>query len=65
MVDQDMVRVMGRSAFHDTGLISSAQLCYLGGEVRKFNPNLLFNISCSFFTILCYIVKFTHCISTW
>lgn len=35
MVDQDMVRVMGRSAFHDTGLISSAQLCYLGGEWRR------------------------------
>lgn len=35
MVDQDMVRVMGRSAFHDTSLISSAQLCYLGGEWRR------------------------------
>lgn len=28
-----MVRVLGRSAFHDTTLTSSGDLCYLGGEV--------------------------------
>jgi CCR4-NOT complex subunit CAF16 len=28
-----MVRVFGRSAFHDTALTSSGDLCYLGGEV--------------------------------
>ncbi|KVH96385.1 AAA+ ATPase domain-containing protein [Cynara cardunculus var. scolymus] len=33
MVDPDMVRVLGRSAFHDTSLISSGDLAYLGGEV--------------------------------
>ncbi|KAM0850568.1 hypothetical protein ACQ4PT_052993 [Festuca glaucescens] len=27
-----MVRVFGRSAFHDTALTSSGDLCYLGGE---------------------------------
>ncbi|KAE9611907.1 hypothetical protein Lal_00048970 [Lupinus albus] len=35
MVDPDMVRVLGRSAFHDTNLISSGDLCYLGGEWRR------------------------------
>ncbi|XP_077218213.1 non-intrinsic ABC protein 9 [Tasmannia lanceolata] len=35
MVDPDMVRVLGRSAFHDTGLTSSGDLCYLGGEWRR------------------------------
>uniref|UniRef100_A0A0D6QXG9 ABC transporter domain-containing protein n=1 Tax=Araucaria cunninghamii TaxID=56994 RepID=A0A0D6QXG9_ARACU len=35
MVDPDMVRVLGRSAFHDTSLTSSGQLCYLGGEWRR------------------------------
>lgn len=33
MVEPDMVRVLGRSAFHDTGLSSSGDLSYLGGEV--------------------------------
>lgn len=33
MVEPNMVRVLGRSAFHDTGLTSSGDLCYLGGEV--------------------------------
>ncbi|KAH0843455.1 hypothetical protein HID58_091996 [Brassica napus] len=33
MVEPHMVRVLGRSAFHDTGLTSSGDLCYLGGEV--------------------------------
>lgn len=37
MVDPDMVRVLGRSAFHDTGLTSSGDLCYLGGEVIMIN----------------------------
>ncbi|KAM7474348.1 hypothetical protein LguiB_021591 [Lonicera macranthoides] len=35
MVDPEMVRVLGRSAFHDTGLTSSGDLCYLGGEWRR------------------------------
>ncbi|CAH2041035.1 unnamed protein product [Thlaspi arvense] len=33
MVEPNMVRVLGRSAFHDTALTSSGDLCYLGGEV--------------------------------
>ena len=33
MVEPGMVRVLGRSAFHDTTLTSSGDLCYLGGEV--------------------------------
>lgn len=37
MVDPEMVRVLGRSAFHDTGLTSSGDLCYLGGEVIVIN----------------------------
>ena len=35
LVEPDMVRVLGRSAFHDTTLVSSGDLCYLGGEVRS------------------------------
>ncbi|GAA0138223.1 hypothetical protein Leryth_011906 [Lithospermum erythrorhizon] len=35
MVDQDMVRVLGRSAFHDTYLTASGDLNYLGGEWRR------------------------------
>ncbi|KAK2403284.1 ABC transporter I member 20 [Trifolium repens] len=35
MVEPEMVRVLGRSAFHDTGLTSSGDLCYLGGEWRR------------------------------
>ncbi|EMS50613.1 ABC transporter I family member 20 [Triticum urartu] len=35
MVDPSMVRVLGRSAFHDTALTSSGDLCYLGGEWRR------------------------------
>jgi len=34
MVEPHMVRVLGRSAFHDTTLTSSGDLSYLGGEVR-------------------------------
>lgn len=34
MVDPEMVRILGRSAFHDTALTSSGDLSYLGGEVR-------------------------------
>lgn len=36
MVEPSMVRVLGRSAFHDTALTSSGDLCYLGGEVGWF-----------------------------
>lgn len=35
MVDPSMVRVLGRSAFHDTALTSSGDLSYLGGEWRR------------------------------
>ncbi|KAK6915697.1 ABC transporter-like, ATP-binding domain [Dillenia turbinata] len=35
MVEPHMVRVLGRSAFHDTLLTSSGDLCYLGGEWRR------------------------------
>jgi len=35
MVDPSMVRVLGRSAFHDTALESSGALSYLGGEWRR------------------------------
>uniref|UniRef100_A0A2P2LT98 ABC transporter family protein n=2 Tax=Rhizophora mucronata TaxID=61149 RepID=A0A2P2LT98_RHIMU len=35
MVEPHMVRVLGRSAFHDTNLTSSGDLCYLGGEWRR------------------------------
>lgn len=35
MVDPAMVRVLGRSAFHDTSLTSSGDLAYLGGEWRR------------------------------
>lgn len=35
MVDSSMVRVLGRSAFHDTSLESSGDLNYLGGDWRR------------------------------
>ncbi|KAH0726949.1 hypothetical protein KY285_002642 [Solanum tuberosum] len=35
MVEPDMVRVLGRSAFHDTALTASGDLSYLGGEWRR------------------------------
>ncbi|GMG99795.1 hypothetical protein Nepgr_001635 [Nepenthes gracilis] len=35
MVEPNMVRVLGRSAFHDTSLTSSGDLCYLGGEWKR------------------------------
>ncbi|XP_031486707.1 ABC transporter I family member 20 [Nymphaea colorata] len=35
MVEPEMVRVLGRSAFHDTNLSASGDLCYLGGEWRR------------------------------
>ncbi|KAF3779113.1 ABC transporter I family member 20 [Nymphaea thermarum] len=35
MVEPEMVRVLGRSAFHDTNLSASGELCYLGGEWRR------------------------------
>lgn len=35
MVEPQMVRVLGRSAFHDTALTSSGDLSYLGGEWRR------------------------------
>lgn len=36
MVEPEMVKVLGRSAFHDTALTSSGDLSYLGGEVGYF-----------------------------
>ena len=47
MVEQSMVRVLRRSAFHDTGLTSSGDLCYLGGEVifsLSFSPLVFANV---------------------
>lgn len=35
MVDPAMVRVLGRSAFHDTPLTSSGDLSFLGGDWRR------------------------------
>ncbi|KNA19195.1 hypothetical protein SOVF_063790 [Spinacia oleracea] len=35
MVEPHMVRVLGRSAFHDTSLTTSGDLCYLGGEWKR------------------------------
>ncbi|PRQ35748.1 putative P-loop containing nucleoside triphosphate hydrolase [Rosa chinensis] len=35
MVDPSMVRVLGRSAFHDTALTGFGDLSYLGGEWRR------------------------------
>ncbi|WOK96069.1 ABC transporter I family member 20 [Canna indica] len=35
MVEPEMVRILGRSAFHDTALTSSGDLSYLGGEWRR------------------------------
>ncbi|KAF3455356.1 hypothetical protein FNV43_RR05807 [Rhamnella rubrinervis] len=35
MVEPHMVRLLGRSAFHDTTLTTSGDLCYLGGEWRR------------------------------
>ncbi|GAB4835647.1 ABC transporter I member 20, variant 2 [Ancistrocladus abbreviatus] len=35
MVEPHMVRVLGRSAFHDTSLTSSGELSYLGGEWKR------------------------------
>lgn len=35
MVGQETVRVLGRSAFHDTALTASGDLSYLGGEWRR------------------------------
>ncbi|XP_047342524.1 ABC transporter I family member 20 [Impatiens glandulifera] len=35
LVEPHMVRVLGRSAFHDTGLTTSGDLSYLGGEWKR------------------------------
>ncbi|KZV47407.1 hypothetical protein F511_07821 [Dorcoceras hygrometricum] len=35
MVEQEMVKVLGRSAFHDTTLTATGDLSYLGGEWRR------------------------------
>lgn len=35
LVEPEMVRILGRSAFHDTALTVSGELCYLGGEWRR------------------------------
>lgn len=51
MVEPSMVRVLGRSAFHDTALTSSGDLCYLGGEVC-FPSSLLVDVFISFLGIL-------------
>ncbi|GBG62058.1 hypothetical protein CBR_g28535 [Chara braunii] len=35
LVDPTVVRVLGRSAFHDTTLVATGELSYLGGEWRR------------------------------
>lgn len=49
MVEPDMVRVLGRSAFHDTALTASGDLSYLGGEVS-------FLLLCSLSIFLWFII---------
>lgn len=44
MVEPHMIRVLGRSAFHDTTLTTSGDLCYLGGEVRHLSFTFQFNL---------------------
>lgn len=51
MVEPHMVRVLGRSAFHDTALTVSGDLCYLGGEVHLYSFSLSFLIC--FFVFFC------------
>ena len=55
MVEPQMVRVLGRSAFHDTALTSSGHLSYLGGEVRNYKSfmTLLFviNVCCLIYNL--------------
>lgn len=60
MVEPQMVRVLGRSAFHDTALTSSGDLCYLGGEVCLFVCLFLFPFSQSIsnLTLLNLMVPF-------
>lgn len=45
MVEPHMVRVLGRSAFHDTALTVSGDLCYLGGEVYLILSPFYFCVS--------------------
>lgn len=54
MVEPHMVRVLGRSAFHDTALTVSGDLCYLGGEVYF----ILSPFSFSFFFLCSYCYMF-------
>lgn len=51
MVEQHMVRVLGRSAFHDTSLEASGALSYLGGEVCCFAVALKAITFCQFSSI--------------
>ena len=44
MVDPGMVQVLGRSAFHDTSLISSGDLSYLGGDVCTLSLIFVLNL---------------------
>ncbi|CAM6110836.1 unnamed protein product [Calypogeia fissa] len=44
MVDPTMVRVLGRSAFHDTALTSSGDLTYLGGEMDISAEKMIFGV---------------------
>lgn len=60
MVDPSMVRVLGRSAFHDTALTSSGDLCYLGGEVGIQFKNFISRPLCNCFpfsSLCCAIVR--------
>jgi hypothetical protein len=47
---RDVVRVLNCSAFHDTQLVCSGDLAYLGGSWSK-------NVGCAVsFFILCYVI---------
>ena len=45
MLDPNMVRVLGRSAFHDIALTSIGALAYLGGEI---DPLILIGVFSKF-----------------
>lgn len=53
MVEQEKVKVLGRSAFHDTALTASGDLSYLGGEVCEFRIFLFLHLL--FLTLVCSV----------
>ena len=55
MVEPHMVRVLGRSAFHDTALTVSGDLCYLGGEVYFILSPFSFSVLIAICFSLCFL----------